>query len=89
MNILIAEERLNHIVFFAEGSDDAEFDLRIVGREEHIIGITSDERLAHLLPTRGADRDILQVRIVATKSTCSRYRLHISSMHATRTFIYL
>ena len=41
----------------------AQLDLRVVGDEEHLVGLARDERPADLASELGADRDVLQVRV--------------------------
>ena len=58
MNIVIAKESINHILILAKVCHDAQFDLRIVGREEEAAFI-GDESLADFFSILVADRDIL------------------------------
>ena len=58
MNIVIAKESINHILILAKVCHDAQFNLRIVGREEEAAFI-GDESLADFFSILVADRDIL------------------------------
>ena len=47
---------------------DAEFDLRVIGREQFPAELAGDERLADLAAVLGANRDVLQVRVARTQA---------------------
>lgn len=63
MDIMIAEEGIDHIFVFAEMCHDTEFYLRIVGREEKT-AFVRNECLADFFAVLVADRNILQVRVL-------------------------
>ena len=68
MDIVIAEEGVDHILVFAEMGHDTEFYLRIVGREEQA-AFVRDKCLADFLAVLVADRDILQIRVTGAEAS--------------------
>ncbi len=63
---------------------DAQFDLRIVGRDDHAAG-RRDERFADTAPFGIAHRDILQVRLIGRQAPRDCHRLRVIGVHAPRT----
>ena len=64
-----------------EVGHDAQLDLRIVGTGNHVPW-WCDEGLAHTPPLGRADRDVLQVGVVAGQAPRHRHRLRIVRVHA-------
>jgi len=62
VNILAPRKRLDQGTVTGEMGQDAQFDLRIVGREQEMPG-RADESTANAPPLFTARRDILQVRL--------------------------
>ena len=58
-----------------------QFDLRIVGRHHHL-SFGCAERTAHAAALFGADRDVLQVRVVAGQPPGNRHGLCVIGVHA-------
>ena len=52
-------KRLQHALVPTDRRDDAQFNLRIVGREQDIVFIARDKGLANLPPHLGANRNVL------------------------------
>ena len=61
VDVLAARERLAQLRLAGDVREDAQLDLRVVGREQ-LRALLGDERRADLAPEVGADRDRLQVR---------------------------
>ena len=61
--------------------EDAEFDLRVVGGNEHVSRV-GDERAADLPAERRLDWDVLQVRIAAAQASRRSHRLIEAGVHA-------
>lgn len=62
MNVITAEEGINHILVLAQMCHDTQFDLRVVGREE-LASVIGDEGFADFLAVLVTNGYILQVRI--------------------------
>ena len=62
MNVITAEEGINHILVLAQMCHDAQFDLRVVGREE-LASVIGDEGFADFLAVLVTNGYVLQVRI--------------------------
>ena len=61
MDVLAPLERLAQLRLAGDVGEDAQLDLRVVGREQ-LRALLGDERRPDLAPETGADRDRLQVR---------------------------
>ncbi len=75
MDILVFGECLHHLGVIAEGGHDAEFDLGIVGRQKEVFFVGRDKGFADLPSVLIANRDILQVGVVAAQPPGGRHRL--------------
>ena len=64
VDVLAVAEGLDHVGLAAQGRDDAEFDLRVIGREQDVVLVARNERLADLAAAFGADGNVLQIRVV-------------------------
>ena len=80
MDIMIAEESVNHVLILAEMCHNTQFNLRVVRREEKAAFI-GNECFADFFPVLIADGDILQVRTARTEASRSGDRLVERSMH--------
>ena len=72
--VMSASESLDHVRIAAEVSHDAQFDLRIVGREE-LASVIGDEGFADLLAVLVTDGDVLQVGVAGAEPSRGRHRL--------------
>ena len=54
----------DHPGIAAQVGDDAQLDLRVVGRKQHMVVVPRDKGLPDLATLLGADGDVLEVRIV-------------------------
>ena len=68
MDIRSAAESFDHMLVVAEMRHDAQFDLRIVGREESTVRIVGNEGFTDFTSQCIPDRDILQVRVGRTQT---------------------
>ena len=89
VDVLSVEEGLYHMCFLTQCCDDTQFYLRIVGRKQGVVLIARNKGLANLATTRGADRNVLEVWLVAAKPTRSGYCLHEGSMDTPCTRVHL
>ena len=87
MNVVTAEESVNHILVLAQMRHNAQFNLWVVGGEEFasVIGNEGFTDFFAVLVTNG---DILQVRIAGTESSGSGHRLIEGGMDTSRTWVY-
>src|SRR3712207_9535157 len=83
LDVVIAQESVDHILVFAQVRHDAELYLRVVGREEQAI-LVGDECFAYLLAVLVADGDVLQVRVARAEASRSGDRLVERCMHPSR-----
>ena len=67
--------------------EHAKLDLRVVGRNQHVIGI-GDERAADLAAERRLDRNVLEIRIAAAQSPGCGARLIQACVHAARVGVH-
>ncbi len=63
VNVLAAPERLQHRGILAHGGNDAQFNLRVVGTEQYMVGITGNKEVADATAALRSDRNVLQVRV--------------------------
>ncbi len=82
MNIHAFGKCAQHVLIARDVGHDAQFDLRIVGGNNHAI-FGRYKRFADTPAFGGANRDILQVRIVRRQPSGNGNRLCIIGMHAT------
>ena len=82
VNVVAAPERLGERFIVGQVRQDAQLDLRIVGRNQHVPGVR-DERAADLASKLGANRDVLQVRVAAAQPAGRRHRLVETRVDAT------
>ena len=83
-----------HVGAFAEGrlqpgivgqvGQQSQFDLRIVRRQEQVIGIPRHESAPDLAPELGADRYVLQIRIRARQAPGGSHRLVVRGVDEAR-----
>ena len=83
MYVLARVERGAQPVVPGQVRHDAQLDLRVVGREQHV-SRRSDEGLPDAAPFGRTDRNILQVRVGRRQSSGRRDGLVIRGMHAAR-----
>ena len=69
MNIQPIDKGFNQGRIFTEFCDDPKFNLGIVGCQQRIVITSWDKSLPDFTATWGADRNILQIRIIGTQST--------------------
>ena len=81
MDVLARGERLEQARVLRDVRHDAQLDLRVIGRHD-VAARRRDERLADAAPFRGADRDVLQVGVVAREPPGHRHRLPVVGVHA-------
>ena len=72
VDIGAAAEGFDHVLVLAQMGHDAEFDLRVVRREEGAIFVVGNECFTDLTSQFVADRDILEIRIRRTQAAGSR-----------------
>src|SRR5262249_40118533 len=68
VNVLAGAEGLDQRWFVGEVREDTQFNLRVVGRDQHV-SRGSNERSPDFTSELGADRDVLQVRVRAAQPT--------------------
>ena len=82
------------LVAFYEGNvpaqvgEHAEFNLRVVHRENHVVWVLRHKCGADLLAEFAADGDVLQVRVAARKAACCRTPLDKACVDALRVRIH-
>ena len=80
MDVLARREGALQIGVVRHVRHDAQFDLRVVGRQQH--ALLGDERFAHPAPGLGAHRDVLQIGIGRGQPAGDHRRLRIVRVHA-------
>ena len=88
VDVLVAGEGAQQAFVPRQVRHDAQLDLRIVGRQQHVPR-GRDEGLADAPALRRADRDVLQVRILRRQPAGRRHRLVIAGVHAPGTCVDL
>ena len=83
MDISVGCEGFYHVFIARHGCHHAQFDLRIVGREENL-SLIRDDSLADFLSVLTVDRDILEVRIRAGEASRGGDTLIEGRMYVTR-----
>ncbi len=81
VDVVAAREGRGQRLVARQVRQHAQLDLRVVGRDEHVAGL-GDEGAADLAAERGADRDVLQVRIAAAQASGGGHRLVEHRVHA-------
>ncbi len=71
VEVLILAEDLDQALVPGDVGEDAQFDLRVVGGDQHVAG-RRDEGAADLRAQLAADRDVLQIGIAAAQAGPSR-----------------
>jgi hypothetical protein len=83
VDVAVLGERARETRIARQVRHDAELDLRIVRRQQHL-ALRRHEGLADAPSFRRADRDVLQVRVARRQPPRHRNRLVIGRMHAPR-----
>ncbi len=83
MHILVLGERTQQALVAGQVRHDAQLDLRVVGRQQHV-PVGRDERLADLAAFRRPDRDVLQVGVRRREPAGRGDGLVVRRMHAAR-----
>ena len=74
VNVAVLGERGLQGLVAAEVGEHAELDLRVVGGEQHVVGVAGHEGRADLPAELGADGDVLQVRVARREPAGDRRR---------------
>ena len=80
VNIVVVEERLNHVRIVGDVRQHTQFNLRIVRVDQHPAG-TREEEAAQLAPQLRAHRDILQIRLRGADAARTGFRLVKAGMN--------
>ena len=86
MDVLARRERLLERWHVGHMRRQPQFDLAVIGREQHVAGL-GDERIADLAAEFGADRDVLQVGIGRTQPPGLRADQAVAGVDAPRRWI--
>ena len=89
MNVLPIFKSLNHIFFFAQRSDDPQFDLRVICSKQYVFLVFWNKGSAHLFASFGTDGDVLQIGVVGAQSSGGGYCLSKSRMDSFCLCVYL
>ena len=81
MDVLPGAEGRQHALVVGHVRHDAQLDLRVVHREQHVPR-RGDEALADAAPLLGADGDVLQVRVGRGEPPGDRAGLAVGRVHA-------
>ena len=81
VDVVAAAERLDERFVLGQVGEHPQFDLRIVGRDQHVARL-GDERAADLAAELGLDRNVLKIRIAAAQAPGRRHRLVEARVHA-------
>ena len=68
VDVLAAGEALEQARVLRERGEDAQLDLRIVGAEQRVVARARHEGAADFAAHFGADRDVLQIRILRVEA---------------------
>ena len=81
VDVLVGLEGGDQGRVLAEVGQDAQLDLRVVGREQHAVAL-GDEGAPHHAPDVGADRDVLQIGVARRQPAGGGDRLVVRRVHA-------
>ena len=81
VDVFAVAERVDQRLLPGEVRQDAQLDLRVVGRDQHVARL-GDERAPDLAADVGPDRNVLQVRIAAAQAPGRGHRLVEAGVHA-------
>ena len=75
VDVGVARERLLEVLVAGHVGEDAQLDLRVVGRHEHDVRAAGDERPPDPPAELGSDRDVLEVRVGRREAPGRGHRL--------------
>ena len=83
VDVMALDKGVHQSRILAQCGRDAQFDLAVVGGEEHVVVVPGDEGLADGPALFRADGDVLQVGIFGAQSSCCGHRLLVGGVHPT------